>query len=309
MKVENSYIRIIYESFFVEEAVFLASKYNINELKSAIIQEFHKARENIYLNTMTEERNFSFERLYNEYFNKFRINETFENAVLGFPLLHQPDVTLFVKKVWCKKEEDTELFVDGKVKTVCIALMANRILQPFSIQAGLRHDLLRISDMLDPKFQYTPHISLAGKNELEDNLIKDRFRILWDIYIDARLRKGGYSVMKTVEEQKLKYRKAFFFLKESEQEYVYSKLDGCENLMQIDLINWAQDARSIKMLGEGGLRCPLCEFTSFDLVIKRPKELLCVLDEIKNDHPCWVPEQGVCPQCFDLYNCRIKAKA
>lgn len=307
--------RIEFEDSFVEETVFLAARYK-DEADGALTQNFHNDREKIYGSTSSplgqslteEDRNVSFQRLYREYFQKLGIKDMFERIVKDFPLLNQPGISLFVKKVWSKREEDTELYVDGHLKTICIALMANRILQPFCIQAILRHELLRISDMLDPHFQYVPHINLEGKNELENNLIRDRFRILWDVYIDIRLRKKGYSVMKSDEDQKKEFCKAFFFLKSSEQEYVYSKLEGCEDLMQIDLLGWAQDARSIKTLGEGGLRCPLCDFTSYESIKNWPSEMRVVIDEIKKDHPQWTTESGICPQCFDLYNCRTKVK-
>jgi hypothetical protein len=78
--------------------------------------------------------------------------------------------------------------------------------------------------------------------------------------------------------------------------------------MHIDLVGWAQDARSIKTLGEGGLRCPLCDFTCYEPIKNWSSEMSVVADEIKKDHPQWTPESGICPQCFDLYNCRTKIR-
>src|SRR3989338_4335556 len=308
MNTDRNFPKIVFESAFIEEAVFLAAKYNINKINDTMIQEFHKAREKIYQAPTDEKRNSAFEHLYREYFNKFKINEVFERIIAGFPLFYQPHVMFFIKKVWSKGQEDAELFVDGDLKTVCIALMANRLLQPFYIQAMLRHDLLRVSDMLDPLFRYTPHILLAGKNELENNLIKDRFRVLWDLYIDARLRRNGHPVVKPAEDQKKEFQKAFFFLKSSEQDYVYSRLEGGEDLIQIDLMNWAQDARGIRTLGEGGLRCPLCNFTCYESVKNWSSGTGVVVKEIEKDHPEWGPAQGICPQCLDLYRCRAEVK-
>ncbi|MCA9405000.1 MAG: hypothetical protein KC684_00550 [Candidatus Omnitrophica bacterium] len=308
MKTNQNSPKIIFESSFIEEAVFLAAKYNTNKINDSIIQKFHEDRENIYQNTTTEERELAFETLYKEYLYKLKISEIFESIISKFVLLHQPNVILYVKKVWSKGQEDTELFVDGDLRTVCIALMVNRILQPFCIQAILRHDLMRICDMLDPKFQYSPQIRLDGKSELENNLIKDRFRILWDMYIDIRLRKKGYSTLKSVEDYQKAFQRSFFFLKNSEREYIYSKLEGCDDLMQIDMINWAQDARSIKTLGEGGLRCPLCDFTCYEPIKDWSDEKLRVAEAVKEEHPQWTIKQGICPQCFDLYSCKTKVK-
>jgi hypothetical protein len=196
--------RIEFDTAFIEEAVFLAAKYK-EEGADILIQNFHNDREKIYQSLTDEDRNVSFQRLYGEYFQKLGIKDMFTRIVMEFPLLNQPRISLFVKKGWSKREEDTELYVDGHLKTVCIALMVNRILQPFCMQAIMRHELLRISDMLNPYFQYVPHINLEGKNELENNLIRDRFRILWDTYIDMRLRKKRHSTMKSAEDQKIEF--------------------------------------------------------------------------------------------------------
>mgnify|MGYP001563396600 FL=1 len=237
-----------FDPAFVEEAVFWAAR-DTREADNTLIQHFHNDRERIYQNAAEEDRNVSFQRLYGEYFEKLGIKDMFERVVVDFPLLNQPGILIFFKKVWSKRDEDTELYVDGPSKTVCLALTVNRILQPAGLQAILRHELLRISDMLDPRFQYVPHINLDGKDELEDNVIRDCFRILWDAYIDIRLGKKGHSVMKPAEERKKELQRAVFFFKKSEQEYIYSRLEGCEDLTQIDLIGWAQDARSTKTPG------------------------------------------------------------
>lgn len=307
IKNNKSCLRIEFDASFIEEAVFLAAKYKNEETDNSIIQNFHNDREKIYQSLTDEDRNVSFQQLYDEYFQKLGIKDIFERIISDFPLLNQPNISFFIKKVWSKKEEDAELYVNGDLKTVYIALTVNRILQPYFIQALLRHELLRISDMLDPRFQYKPHVNLAGKNELENNLIKDRFRILWDMYIDIRLRERGYSTMKTAENQKRAFEKAFFFLKANKREKITSKLEGCESLKHIDLLNWAQDARSIKTLGEGGVRCPLCDFTCFDPINHWSSEMNVVANEVKKDHPQWTPELGICPQCFDMYDFKLKA--
>lgn len=306
-KNNKSCFRIEFDASFIEEAVFLTAKYKNEETDNSVIQKFHNDREKIYQSLTDENRNVSFQRLYNEYFQKLGIKDIFERIISDFPLLSQPNISFFVKKVWSKREEDTELYVDGDLKTVFIALTVNRILQSYSIQALLRHELLRISDMLDSRFQYKPHINLEGKNDLENNLIKNRFRILWDMYIDVRLRERGYSTMKTAEDQKRAFEKAFFFLKANKRENITSKLEGCEGLKHIDLLNWAQDARSIKTLGEGGVRCPLCDFTCFDPTNHWSSEMNVVANEVKKDHPQWTPKLGICPQCFDMYYSKLKA--
>ena len=183
-----------------------------------------------------------------------------------------------------------------------------RVLDLTFLESFLRHELTRISDMLSFDFQYSPHPVFGGKNEIENNLIRERFRLLWDSYIDARARGKGFKTIKAYEEQKEEFERKFFFLAVLEREQILTKIQGCENLMQIDLLNWAGDPRSVKVLGEGGLRCPLCDFTSFNPIKHWGAETLSVVNEIKKDHPQWEPSQGICAQCFDLYGLKIKAE-
>lgn len=235
-----------FDPSFVEEAVFLtiASKND----KNLDVQSFHREREKLYQDNCAKDRDAAFERLYEKYFDQVGLKSFFTQLVGDFPLLHQTNISLFVKRVWSKKEEVAQLYIQDDFKTVYIALMARRVLEPDFLSGFLRHELLRVSDMLDPQFQYTPDIDLNGNDELEDNLIRDRFRIIWDMYIDARLRKKGFSTVTPVDAQKEEFRSAFFFFSEIEQQNILLKLKGCDNLVHIDLVRWAQGIHSINSL-------------------------------------------------------------
>ncbi len=51
-------------------------------------------------------------------------------------------------------------------------------------------------------------------------------------------------------------------------------------------------------------RCPLCGFPTAELE-PRPELLpVEVVDEIASEFPSWRAEQGICPQCADLYRAR-----
>lgn len=214
-----------FDPSFVEEAVFLviAGKNG----KDPDVQSFHRERETVYQDNGGEDRDTAFQRLYEKYFDREGLKGFFTRLTGDFPLLNQPNLALFVKRVWSKKEEAAELYVQDDFKTIYIALMARRVLEPDFLSGFLRHELLRVSDMLDPQFQYTPHIDLNGKNELEDNLIRARFRVLWDMSIDARLRNKGYAT--------------------DEQHDILFKLEGCDHLRHIDLVRWAQGVCSTEV--------------------------------------------------------------
>lgn len=295
-----------FDSTFIEEAVFLLMR---SKQAEELYRDFCNEKEGIYQKTIsTNERDNAFKLLYGKYFLSLSLEDFFNNICKDFPYLYKPEIRGVVKRVWNKKHEEAELYVQPHQKTVYLGILVRRILDLAFLESFLRHELMRISDMLSFDFQYLPHPMLGGKNEIEDNLIRERFRLLWDFYIDARLRGKGFETIKSFEEQKEEFERKFFFLALLEREQILYKIQDCESLVQIDLLSWAGDPRSIKVLGQGGLRCPLCDFTSFDSVKNWTVEIMNIVKRVKDDYPDWDPSQGICPQCFDIYSGKLSAK-
>lgn len=310
----NGSLQINLDPTFIEEAVFLLMR---DKQGDGLYRDFCNEKEEIYRKNISgDERDNAFKLLYKKYFCNLGLEDFLKNICKDFPHLYKPEIRVVVKRVWNKKHEEAELYVqpsasprgEPRQKTIYLGILVRRTLDLTFLGSFLRHELTRISDMLMSDFQYLPHPELGGKNEIEDNLIRERFRLLWDFYIDARLRGKGVKTIKSYEEQKEEFERKFFFLDPSEREQILREIQERENLMQIDLLSWAGDPRSMKVLGEGGLRCPLCDFTSFNPIEHWDAETLPVVNEIKKDYPHWEPRQGICPQCFDLYGLKIKAE-
>ena len=191
---------------FVEEAVFLNAKAHEND---ALAKSFHRDREKIYSDLDEEHRFAAFRHLYEEYFVRMGLREIFEKILLEFPLLCQPNLLIFVKRVWSKKEEESELYVQGDRMSVYLGLQAIRILDPIFLNAFLCHEMMHISDMLDPDFRYTPHPDFGGEDEIKNNLIKERFRILWNLYVEARLKRRDLPTFSSEEKYKKDFEKVF----------------------------------------------------------------------------------------------------
>ena len=302
----DNFLQINFDSPFIEEAVFLLMRAKQGD---EIYRDFCNEKEEIYQKiTSNDERDDAFKLFYEKYFRNLGLEDFFKNICKDYSYLDKPEIRIVVKRAWHKKHEEAELYVHPYQKTVCLGILVRRVLELDFLESFLRHELMRISDMLSLDFQYSPHPELGGSNEIENNLIRERFRLLWDFYIDTRLRGKGFNTIKSYDEQKKEFEKKFFFLAELEREQILHKMRGCESLMQIDLLSWAGDPRSTKVLGKGGLRCPLCDFTSFNPIEHWGEETLPVVNEIKKDYPHWEPGQGICPQCFDLYGLKTKAK-
>jgi hypothetical protein len=272
-----------------------------------IDETFHQEREKIYLKEfLAEERDKDFQYLYEKYFSDLGFKAIFAEIIGEFPLLSDPNVLIFVKRVCSRKQEESELFLQGDFKTVYIGLQVVRILDQSFLKDFLRHELMHVSDMLDSKFQYLPNPVLRGKGEIENNFIRDRFRVLWNLYVDARLKRKRHLAGTSEEKQRREFEKLFSFWDESRRGEVLKRIAVSENITQADLLMMASDQRLSKTLGEGGLRCPLCDFTSYEVNRKWTKEEILVAQEIRKNHPWWEMSMGVCTQCFDIYQSKLR---
>ncbi len=230
-----------FDPSFIEETVFLYAK-ACAYTEKALIDDFHQAREALYTKECPgEERDKDFQLLWADYFKKMGLRKTLENILMEFPLLSGPRIFIFIKRAWNKKQEDVELFARGEEdqKRVCIGLQAARMLDKPFLETFLRHELTHISDMLDSDFQYDPRISLGGKTELEDNLIRDRFHLLWDIYINLRLVRKGFPMNSSLDQQRGIFERLFSRWDGQKRESVFEQITTNENYTHENLLKLA----------------------------------------------------------------------
>ncbi|MBI4115645.1 MAG: hypothetical protein HY447_03615 [Candidatus Omnitrophica bacterium] len=188
-------IHLRFDNAFVEEVVFLEMRRE-EEGNCLLAKSFYDQRDKIYEETKTEEeRDERFRSFYTEWFQKLGLSSIFKEIILQFPLILQTKPLIFVKRAWTKKDEETELYDEEGKKTVLIRLQAIRINDRSWLQAYLRSEFMRTSDMLDPVFQYSPRLDLGGESELENELVRERFHVLWNLYIDARMRRRGWKTV------------------------------------------------------------------------------------------------------------------
>jgi hypothetical protein len=213
---------------------------------------------------------------------------------------------VWVRRAPTQKDEGSELYVRSNAKTVLVNIQTHRLFDADHVEKFLRHELMRISDMLDPAFQYSKDAPLGGSSELEDNLIRDRFRILWDLSISLRLLKRGFGVLVPLERQRQFYERAFSKWPASVRAKTFHEILNQKSHTQSDLLELARDQKLAVPLGLGGLLCPLCHFTSFDPVDLSSEKDSVIMNEIREDNPGWHIELGICRNCLDLYQSKLK---
>ncbi len=214
---------------------------------SALTKAFHQAREGLYAEPSGEKRERAFRIFYEEYFVRFGLRTIFENILSEFPLLSGVNILIYIKRVAGRKKEESELYVNGGMKTVYVGLQASGVLDRGFLESFLRFELMHICDMLDEAFHYSPHpLSFFGGGVVENENIKNRFRLLWDIYVDSRLGRLGHRPFVREDARQEEFRKVFSCMNERQQGAVLLKVRDTEGLSQADLLGFAGCGPSVE---------------------------------------------------------------
>jgi len=291
---------------FIEETVF----FTVHELErhgkqTELVERFHQERSRLY-ETSAETNQSQFEKFYMGFFKELCLQQFFEDVAAHFPRFVKENIRLLIRRSFGRKSEGAELFVRGTDRTIITALQTTRILNSKFLSGFLHHEWMRISDMLDPVFEYDTHASLRGTNEIEENLNRDRFRILWDLSIVSRLLKEENPSYMSIDELTDRFERVFGTWLPEERSAVYETVVRSWPVTQKVMIDSsaAGDHKRISELAP--VRCPLCQFTSYKLIRDWENDRANVCSAARDDYPQWSPEDGMCAQCFELYRSRQK---
>jgi len=308
-------VELRFDPAFVEEAVFL----ELRRLRSAghgeVASSFHREREAVYELPDAQQRDIAFQQLAHCTFEALGLAELFTARLSEFPHVVAHVELLVVRRVWNNKDEQVELYIgqpgDARLTlhvstTLFIGLQAMRCLDRGKLTAFLRHELMHVDDMLDPAFAYEPHPAFGGECETEHDLIRERFRLLWNVWVASRMRRHDWPLPEA-EQHRRKLDRAFASWQPRRREAVLQDLGSLDRCTQRELLDLAKDERLTRMLGAGGVRCPLCHFPTRDGVRAWDGEWAPVAQAIQADYPDWTPAHGACVQCAELYRTRLYA--
>lgn len=184
-------MRIDFDSNLVEKTVFLFSRRN-----SRLERDIHAAVDPVYLQKDGPERDREFRRIYGAFFSKLDLGGVIREVLAEYPLIQERVDRCLIVEAQRRRDESSELLVrqptdDGAspARTLLIQVCPQSLLDPERTAGPMRRELLHVSDMLDAAFGYDRQ-DLEGQSA-EQNLIRDRYRVLWDIYVEARLLRDG----------------------------------------------------------------------------------------------------------------------
>jgi hypothetical protein len=306
-------MRVEYDPRLLEETSFQAMRQARGN--GAEFSDFRRRSEAAYELKDPQQREHAFQALHRNIFLHFGFDKQLDEVIRYFPNLQKIDrlVMLLVER---RKDEEAELFSREKCQwSVVFRIRAETILQAAAFKRLAMHDFYHISDMLDPDFKYSPTMFALAMNAQQQEMLRDRFRCLWDLYIDARLAAAGQEPSQSREAHEFNFVRNFGA----------SRLNG--NIFELLWKNQyalAPDAPALLMAGSSpeklmalvglecsdldllkGLRqfadtCPLCNCPTKDW--SDPQDVgEVVAARIRQSHPTWQSTQPFCRQCEEIY--------
>jgi hypothetical protein len=295
-------IPVSYAHDVVEEAVLLAEGSAARELAGA----FRQARDRAYDIADADRRESAFREVHWVWFQRFGLDGPFDLALGQKPGFSDRLSQCRVLRAVRPQEEGADLF-DRAVpagETGCCPLLVIRVrpallLETQALSRFLRHELTHISDILDPAFDYRRTLPPSDDGPSADNVLRDRYRTIWDVTIDGRLARQGFADPEVRAVRAREFAAAFPMLGDDTAR-LFEEWFDCVEPTHERLVEFAGHPPAAGQNAHTG-RCPLCRFPVASLD-QRPERLSAeACQHIEREHPGWHIDQGLCPQCLDLY--------
>lgn len=298
-------IGIMYASDLVEEAVLLAER----TAPAVEVRAFRCQRDRIYAVTDEEAREARFQSLHLQWFARLELNRVIEHVVSERTDVIQRVSHGRVRRALTRKDEGADLVDEmtpggagSGIPTLVLRLRPTTLLEPDFLAPLLHHELTHVADMLDPAFGYERALPASEDGPSADNILRERYRVVWDTTIDGRLARAGLGSGSARAARWQEFAAAFAMLGDRRGS-AFERWFNETQPRHTEILAFAT-APSRSGHGSDPGRCPLCRFpvASLDPRVELLSEPM--VTAIRANHPQWRIEQGLCPQCLDLYEAR-----
>ncbi len=292
-----------YDEELVEAAVLLCATGRRRGASALQVARFNREREKLYDIPDPDDRNEAFFRLHLEWFREWGLEGFFTGPLAEFPILSEALRILAFRKSRFRSDDGAELYVkDDGARSGVVAVRTESLLQEAELAAFLRHELLHLSDMVDPDFAYQPELRVRGPSLNQQRLARERYRLLWDVTIDGRLTQAGRPAVVTRDQRWLEFTGVFAFWPEARQQKVFDCLWAGSAPTHQNLE--ALVCEPLQFQTASGMRpgapCPLCGFPTFAWAAESSLAER-VAEVIRSEFPQWTPAQGACARCAEIY--------
>ena len=316
---ETKTLEIMYDQQLVDDIVYkgLAKHEMAGDLE--IYKEYHERRDAIY-ELEQEKRAKKFKELDNDFFSRLGYDVYVREIFDEYPDIEEVIEEVHVRRATTRQNEGSNVVDEGK--KVIIRLYPELFIEGIEMRRVLRHELMHVSDMMNSKFAYDVNEEFSP-SPMEERIMRDRYRLFWDISVDGRLVNRGLETTATRKERKREFDSFFSKIPDETRELIFSKMwEAEEPMTHVRMVELSKDNNKVLALAAGsrsaeelieetkklgplpGTTCTLCGFPSFDWV-EEAAEDEDIVKILKEDFPDWEPQDGVCSRCAEYY--KIKA--
>lgn len=249
----------------------------------------------------------AFQQIHRRLFRRWNLAAPIEAAFTEFSELREHIQTLWVVRAPGARDEGADLQFPGRTAAI-LRLLPRRFLDPLSLIRLLRHELTHLSDVLDPTFAYEHTEGIPGVHLAEEPLVRDRYRLLWDITIDSRLIRAGRETVAAEAQRRAEFEAQYRGVPAPLLEKAFRRTWDMPRPSHPQFLEMATEpGRALFEAWEGtirslpGSRCPLCRFPSRSFRQGSGEIPLPLVELIQCDFPEWQPELGACERCVEGY--------
>jgi hypothetical protein len=267
---------------------------------------FRREKDAVYEIETADLRETGFHELDARWFRRFGVADGLLNLLREHVSLANGISGCYVLSASSYKDEGADLHAaKGEPTETALPVLVARLLpktlaDPDRLTPLLRHELLHVTDMLDPQFGYEPALPDMDKGPMFQRLIQDRYRVLWNTTIDGRLARAGQLPAHQAERGRQEFLESFKMLGGEADRYFQQFFTG-PRPKHAEMVAFAVQPGSDH---RNSRQCPLCSLPASHLHSNAGGLHPCIVDAIQRDFPQWEEENGLCLQCADLYEAR-----
>jgi hypothetical protein len=171
---------------------------------------FRAERDCVYEIPDPEAREAAFAALHGAWFERLGLDRALQKALAERPEIAGRCARCIVARVVAARDESADLLVaPPALPTLLVRVRAATLCVPERWERLLRHELLHVADMLDPTFDYAPRLPPSPVGPAHDRRLAERYRVLWDAFVDGRLARAGQAPAEAREERLSDFARAF----------------------------------------------------------------------------------------------------
>lgn len=314
-------MKLEFDPNLIEEVIFGELKAREGRGDFTLTTEYHSLTDPVYENFPLDERPAQFRKIEWDFFKKLGFLKIITEIFDEFPDFEGKVAGGVITKARNQFDEGSNLTKgpnEGIVqKRILIRLLSDRFQEISYLKKLVRHELMHATDMLSESFSYRDE--RLGCNPMEESIIKERYCIFWDIFVDSRLIRQGRETVSDREGRYLEFEALYKKIPEEVKAAIFDVLWQDENLTHDRMFEMAKDVNKVVKISEGlplksvykakktplpGAQCPLCQFRTYNWVENLDLNSY-IVENIKKDFPDWEPEDSICDRCIEAYKARI----